>query len=143
MAGCPNLARLRILNASARNCKFHLSLMLIFLNIDMSNEIRLGPRNWLRPALPKVPAVGSTKALGSNHRSGVPKITGPLKAGLRFGTSGMAISPFPERLEPTVGVKGKPVCAVKMPFHCQLPISLSTVPLAAPPQRLPRPNGRS
>src|SRR6266571_4612189 len=133
MAGCPKLARLRILKASARNCKFHLSLMGIFLNIDMSNSIRLGPRNWLRPAFPNVPAVGSRKALGLNHWLGVPKITGPLKAGFRLGTSGLAISPFPERFEPTVGVKRKPVWAVTI---------LYTIPLPAANQLIHRSAGR-
>src|SRR6266571_206589 len=135
MAGCPKLARLRILKASARNCKFHLSLMRIFLNSEVSNSVRFGPRNWLRPAFPNVPATGSRKALGSNHRLGAPRITGPLKAGFRLGTSGLAVSPDPERFEPTVGVKGNPDCAVRMPFHCHPPISFSTSPLAEPPQR--------
>src|SRR5438445_8147670 len=118
MVGCPKLARLRILKASARNCKFHLSLMRIVLNSEVSNSSRFGPRNWLRPAFPNVPASGSRKALGLNHRLGFPVITSPLKAEFRLGTSGLAVSPEPERFEPTVGVKGKRVCAVKIPFHC-------------------------
>src|SRR5207253_10485818 len=140
MVGCPKLARLRILKASARNCKFHLSLMRTFLNSEVSNSIRFGPKNWLRPAFPNVPAAGSRKALGLNHRLGVPRMTGPLKAGFRLGTSGLAVSPDPERFEPTVGVKGNPDCAVRMPFHCQPPMSLPTSPLAEPPQSLPFPN---
>src|ERR1700747_569655 len=118
MAGCPKLARLIILKASARNCKFNLSLMRIPLNSEVSNSARLGPRNWLRPAFPYVPAIGSRKALGLNQRLGSPVMAAPLKAGFRLGTSGMAVSPEPERFEPTVGVKGNPVCAVTMPFHC-------------------------
>ena len=47
--GCPKLARLRILNASARNCKFNVSVMRILLNNEVSKSIRFGPRNWLRP----------------------------------------------------------------------------------------------
>src|SRR5713226_6763289 len=143
MAGCPKLARLRILKASARNCKFNLSVMRILLNSDVSTSSRFGPRNWLRPAFPNVPATGSKKALGLNHRLGFPVTTGPLKAGFRLGTSGLAVSPDPERFEPTVGVKGNPDCVVRMPFHCHPPISLSRSPVAEPPQSLPLPNGNS
>src|SRR5438128_11010231 len=98
--------------------------MRIVLNSAMFNSVRFGPRNWLRPTFPNVPATGSRKALGLNHWLGVPRMTGPLKAGFRLGTSGMAVSPDPERFEPTVGVKGNPDCAVRMPFHCHPPTSL-------------------
>jgi hypothetical protein len=59
------------------------------------------------------------KALGSNHWSTFPKITGPLKPGFRFGTSGFWVSPVPELLEPTMGLKGKPFWAFRIPFDCQ------------------------
>src|SRR2546427_13175040 len=128
MVGCPKLARLRILKASARNCKFHLSLMRIVLNSEVSNSVRFGPRNWLRPAFPNVPATGSRKALGLNHWLRVPRMTGPLKAGFRLGTSGLAVSPDPERFEPTFVVKGKPDCVVRKPLHCEPPINRITSP---------------
>src|ERR1035437_129068 len=98
-----------MLKTSARNCKLHLSLMLIFLNSEVSNVIRPGPVKDPRDTFPKVPAVGSRNAWGLNHWFGVPRITGPLKAGFRFGTSGLLVSPVPEIFEPTAGVKGKPV----------------------------------
>src|SRR6266849_3885285 len=47
----------------------HLSLILIFLKKDVSTSTRPGPRNAPRDTLPKVPAVGITKAWGSNQRS--------------------------------------------------------------------------
>ena len=141
--GCPKLARLRILNASARNCKFNPSVMRILLNSEVSKSIRFGPKNWLRPAFPYVPAIGSRKAWGLNQRLGSPVITGPLNAGFRLGTSGLAVSPEPERFEPIVGVKGNPDWAVRMPFHCHPPMSWSTSPLAEPAMALPLPNGNS
>src|SRR5437773_10100857 len=83
--GCPKLDRLRIVNASARNCKFNVSVMRILLNSEVSKSIRFGPRNWLRPAFPYVPAIGSRKAWGLNQRLGSPVITGPLNAGFQIG----------------------------------------------------------
>src|SRR4030095_11146606 len=117
-----------MLKASARNCKLHFSLMLNFLNNEMSTLVRPGPIRELRPAFPKVPASGIENALGSNHCSAFPRITGPLKLGFQLGTSGFWVSPVPELLEPTVGVKGKPLWTFRIPFHCQPPISFSTHP---------------
>src|SRR5712691_7626694 len=117
--------------------------MLIVLNNDVSTVVRPGPMIDPRATLPKVPLVGNTKALGSNHRSGLPGISGPLKAGFQFGTSGLSVSPVPEVFAPTCGVKGKPLCAVTIPFHCQPPIALSKMPLDPPLQRCPFPNGSS
>src|SRR5207249_9914455 len=140
---CPKFARLRIINALPPDFQIHPSGQPILLNSEVSKSIRFGPKNWLRPAFPYVPAIGSRKALGLNQRLGSPVITGPLNAGFRLGTSGLAVSPEPERFEPTVGVKGNPDCAVKMPFHCHPLMSWSTSPLAEPPMALPLPNGNS
>src|SRR5258708_34036060 len=100
-----------MLKAYARNCKLPLSLMLTFLNSDVSKVVRPGPMTDPRATFPKVPLVGGSgpKALGSNHFSGLPRITGPLKAGFQFGTSGLSVSPVPEVFAPTCGVKGKPL----------------------------------
>src|ERR1700730_8664715 len=132
-----------MLKASALNCKRHLSLMLTVLNSEVSKVVRPGPMMDPRATFPNVPLVGGVgpNAFGSNHLSGLPRITGPLKAGFQFGTSGLSVSPVPDVFAPTCGVNGKPLCAVIMPFHCQPPISLSARPLAPAPQRCPLPNG--
>src|ERR1019366_10090747 len=98
---------------SARNCKLHLSLMLIFLNSEVSNAVRPGPVNAPRATFPNVPAIGSRKAWGLYHSFGLPTITGPLKAGFRLTTSGLTLSPVPERFEPTMGANGKPLWTVR------------------------------
>src|SRR5438445_13007007 len=86
--GCPKLARLRILNASARNRKFNVSVMRILLNNEVAKSIRFGPTHWLRPTLPYVPAMGRRTAWGLNQRLGSPVITGRLKAGSRRDGAG-------------------------------------------------------
>src|SRR5207247_11251619 len=83
----------------------------IRLNKDVSTLNRAGPRIELRPAFPKVPAIGMVYARGSNQFSGVPKITGPLKFGFLAGTSMTLLLPAPELLHQTVGVVRNPVCA--------------------------------
>src|SRR5262245_55938584 len=130
-----------MLNASARNCTFNPSLTLILFNNDVSTLNRPGPRSDPRATFPKVPWVGSTNALGSNQRSGVPKITFPLKFGFQFGTSELLASPVPEVLEPVNGVNGNPPETRTLPFHCQPPISLSTTPVAPLAKRCPLPKG--
>src|SRR5438067_4721260 len=135
--GYEKLAWLKTLNISARNCKFNFSVTVNFLNSDVSNVARPGPRNDPRATLPKVPGAGIRKALGSNHWSGLPKITGPLKFGFQFGTSDWLESPVPDGLEPTSGVKGKPPCQLKIPFHCQPPANWFINPLAPPAKRCP------
>src|SRR5438552_12223527 len=97
-----------MLKASARNCKRHLSVMLTVLNSEVSNVVKPGPRIAPRATFPNVPLAGGRgpKAAGSNHRFGVPSITGPLNAGFQFGTSGLSVSPVPEVFAPTCGVKG-------------------------------------
>src|SRR5690349_21742125 len=87
--GAPKFARLTTLNASARNCKPYLSLMLILFISDVSAPARPGPMKDPRATFPKVPAAGSEKAFGLNHWLTFPRITGPLKAGFRFATSGV------------------------------------------------------
>src|SRR6266446_10425429 len=97
-----------MLKASARNCKLYFSLKLNFLNSEVSKLVSPGPTKDPRATFPKVPAFGIRKAPGSNHFSGFPNTTGPLKLGFKIGTSGFCVSPVPELLEPTRGVKGKP-----------------------------------
>src|SRR5216117_4484036 len=122
--------------------------MRIFLNSDVSTVVRGGPVKDPRATFPNVPESGSKKALGSKYRpvflnSSTPRITFPLKLGFKLGTSGLRLSPFPDRLEPTVGVNGKPPVALKIAFHCQPPISFSTQPVAPLPNALPFPKGRA
>src|SRR5215470_12871745 len=108
--GNAKFARFKTLNASARNCNVTLSRIGILLNKDVSTLNKFGPRSELRPALPKVPAVGIEKARASNQCSGVPRITGPLKFGFLSATSvGCVPSPVPELLKPIRGVIGNPV----------------------------------
>src|SRR4029077_1580546 len=112
-----------MLKASARNCKFHCSLMLIFLNSDVSKVVRAGPVKEPRDVFPNVPESGNENAPESKYRPvflnpSTPRITGPLKAGLRLGTSGLSVSPVPETFAPISGVKGKPLWALAIPFHC-------------------------
>src|SRR5438093_5175777 len=139
--GDPKFVWFNTLNASARNCKFNPSLILTLFNSEVSNVNRPGPRKEPRPTFPKVPCSGSIKALGSYHWSGVPTIAFPLKSGFQLGTSDWLASPVPEILEPASGVKGNPLAARTLPFHCQPPISLSTAPVAPLPKRCPFPNG--
>src|SRR5947208_15599138 len=100
-----------------------------------------GPRSDPRATFPKVPWVGRTKALGSRNRSGVPKITGPLKFGFQFGTSELLESPVHEICEPASGVRATPPASLTPRFDCQLPISVSNKPVAAVLTRCPFPNG--
>src|SRR5215471_19775350 len=106
----------------------------ILLNKDVSTVNRPGPRNGLRPTLPKVPAIGILKARGSNQCSAVPRITGPLKSGFQSGTSTTLLSPVPELLKPIRGEMGNPPCQLLIPFHCQPPIRWFSNPLAPPPK---------
>src|SRR2546429_3257453 len=45
-----------------------------------------------------------------------------------FRSSELLASPVPVTLEPASGVKGNPPAALRLPFHCQPPISLSRTP---------------
>src|SRR4030088_3527538 len=98
-----------MLKASARNCKLYFSLKLNFLNSEVSKLVSPGPVNDPRATFPKVPAFGIRKARGSNHCSCFTNTTAPLKGGFKWGTSGFGVSLVPELLEPTRGVKGKPL----------------------------------
>src|SRR5207249_8443819 len=113
----------------------------IRLNKDVSTLNRAGPRIELRPAFPKVPAIGMVYARGSNQCSAVPEITGPLKFGFLSGTSMTLLLPVPELLKPTIGVIGNPLWALAIPFHCQPPIKWFSNPVAPLPKRCPLPNG--
>src|SRR5262245_638280 len=99
--GLLKFAWLRMLKASALNCRFNLSFRGIRLNNDMSTFQNPGPVNLPREILPKVPVSGSEKALGSKYfpvflKLSTPKIGFPLKSGFKLGTSGMRVSPFPD-----------------------------------------------
>ena len=50
--GCCRLVRLRMLKASARNCKVTRSPTLVFLKSEKSNSRKFGPVKVLRPRLP-------------------------------------------------------------------------------------------
>src|ERR1019366_9544103 len=69
--GSPNSGVLNRLNASARNCRFQLSVNLKFLKTEKSTLYCAGPRKVPRPALPKTVAkvwpgatAGTAKAAG-------------------------------------------------------------------------------
>src|SRR5437899_8779096 len=116
-----------MLNASARNCKFNCSVIRILLKNDVSIIVRGGPVKDPRETFPNVPESGNEKAPGSKYlpvflNPSTPRITGPLKAELRLGTSGLSVSPVPETFAPACGVNGKPLIALKIPFHCQPPM---------------------
>ena len=66
-----------MLNASARICRFNLSLILALLKIEVSTSTKPGPRKEPRDTLPKVPGMGIEKACGLNHSFGFPKISLP------------------------------------------------------------------
>src|SRR5437667_2715675 len=98
--GLLKFAWLRMLKASARNCRFNFSFNGIRLNSDMSRFQKPGPVNLPREMLPKVPADGNRNALGSKYlpvflNPSTPRITGPVKLGFMRGTSGMRVSAFP------------------------------------------------
>src|SRR5712692_10393200 len=97
-----------MLNASARNCMFHLSLIFIFLKKEVSTLTRPGPRSAPRDTFPNVPTVGIVKASGSSQLSRVPTITDPLNPRFQLGTAVTLVSRVPELLKPIAGVKGKP-----------------------------------
>src|SRR5215471_7632138 len=109
----------------------------------MSTVVSPAARNELRPTLPYVPGAGTENAFGLNQPVGLPRITGPLKLGLRFGRSGTLLSPSRELLNPTVGVNGRPFCAVMIAFSFQPLTSLSAAPGMLLNQALPAPIGRS
>ncbi len=63
--GLRKLARFRRLKTSARNCKLNLSLMVNFLNNEVSSVAKPGANNEPRDTFPMVPASGNEKAQGS------------------------------------------------------------------------------
>lgn len=141
--GVPRFVWLIMLKNSARNCSPIRSEIWVFLNTEKSSSAIPGPLNTALPEFPKVPTVGNMYAFGLNHWFGDPMITGPVKAGFIEGLSGLLPSPFPERLDPSWGVKGNPLSKVTMPFNCQPPASLSAVPLNPFSQGFARPMGNS
>ena len=63
--GSAKFAWFKMLNASARNCKFNCSVIRILLKNDVSIMVRGGPVKDPRDTFPKVPESGSEKAPGS------------------------------------------------------------------------------
>src|SRR6266699_2284011 len=108
--GVLKLARLRRLKISARNWRFTRSIMCVAFNTEKSHVASPGPIYASLPTLPKKPLLfgGAMNALGSNHRFGVPSNTGPVKARLRNGRTGLRVSPLFEGLYPSCGVNGNP-----------------------------------
>src|SRR6266851_2422725 len=98
--GVLKLARLRRLKISARNWRFRLSKMCVSFSTEKSHVARPGPIYVSLPTFPKKPLLfgGAAKALGSNHCFGFPRITGPVKLGLRNGRTGLRVSPLLEGL---------------------------------------------
>src|SRR4051812_32864114 len=113
-----------------------------------------------RETFPKVPGIGGRNAHGSKYTCGIPSLVPAgtpaqpadrpevtllpgLKPGAQFRRSGMKVSPVPSTFDPTCGVNGNPLCAVKIPFHCQPPMILSVTPPAFDPNCRPCPNGSS
>src|ERR1700722_8503903 len=76
--GVLKLARLRMLNISARNCRLRLSRKCVSFNTEKSQVARPGPMYVSRPTFPKKPLLFgcAMNALGLNHCAGVPSITG-------------------------------------------------------------------
>src|SRR5579864_8866903 len=98
-----------MLKTSARNCNFTLSVMVVVLNSDRSKSEKPGPLSAPRGTFPHVPDAGEMKAFGLYHWFGLPRINCPVKAGFHDGRSGFERSPFPETLEDSWGVMGKPL----------------------------------
>src|SRR5215510_4091361 len=139
--GFENLGVLDMLNASALNSVFTLSVTL-----NVRKRLRFtfhnpGPISVLRPEVPKRTPVGCRNAKGSNH-----DLLAPISPGIRtwpdttwsavWALTG-AFSSVPEA--PTVN--GVPVYAMKVPLVCQPPSRCDVKPFDA--HRLPLPNGAS
>src|ERR1039457_3337703 len=95
--GGPKLAWFSRLKNSARNCSLTLSEMAAVLNSERSRVARPGPVSVALPRFPYVPKAGRLKAQGLNHWLGLPRTTGPPKAELMEGRSGLRVSPSSER----------------------------------------------
>src|SRR5437879_2371316 len=126
--GTPKFTALVMLKNSARNSTRALSVTGVVLKSEKSKSAMPGPLITPRPELPQVPAVGRLKALGLNHWLTVWGSALPWKFGFKLGRSGFLASPFPDWLDPTSGVTGKPLSTVRMPFICQPLSNLSETP---------------
>src|SRR5439155_5735988 len=92
--GVLKFAWFKMLKNSARNCKLTASFRATRLNNEVSRLYAPGPHSAPRDTLPKVPASGSKKALGSKYlpvflNPSAPRTTFPLKPGFQLGRSGM------------------------------------------------------
>src|ERR1700730_18487306 len=141
--GVLKFARLRRLKISARNCKFKLSKMRVSFRTEKSHVASPGPIYASLPTFPKKPLLfgGATNALGSNHCFAVPRITGPVKVGLRNGRTGLRVSPLLEGLYPSKGVNGNPDWAVTILLTVHPPTICPTAPLSPARNLRPRPKG--
>src|SRR5579862_4108512 len=144
-AGRSNCGWLSILNNSPRSCKWNRSVRAKSLNKEVSRLKRLGPRRMFLPASPKVYRAGV-----AHTAPGTPKEVLNQSLMVGFGTVGLTPDTMLGRLpEPvlatafaSVGVKGSPVCAVRIMFTCQPPNALFVHDLPRS-NRFPFPNGRS
>src|SRR5262249_14444791 len=124
--GGPRFTWLNALKNSARNCNETRSFRAVFFKSERSTSARPGPRSVPLPTLPKVPAVGSVKAEGSNHWFCFRKSTEPENDGFQFGRSGFRVFPSPDRFDPERGVNGNPLNSEVIPFSCQPEINFAT-----------------
>src|SRR6516164_907919 len=101
---------LKMLKNSERNCRFMRSRICVVFSTEKSAELVREPMMELRPALPKVPGAGATKAVVLNQAS---RRLGP-SLGLPI-TSGrsLLVSPLPLGAVPfQKGVIGRPLASV-------------------------------
>src|SRR5260370_1259055 len=129
--------------------------MLKFLNKARSESKYFGPRNELRPTLPKVSTLGcahgpsdcpaaarETRFVVWNQYPGtsgcperVPALTGPTRSGRQGPVSLDAWQ------ESRLGVKGKPLEKFVVPFNSQPPMSKSAALPTSPAYFFPWPKG--
>src|SRR5438445_4905113 len=141
--GLLNCGVLKVLNASARNCRRRspFSPSWKFLNSEKSICLVPGPYRILRPELPYTYWAGATKAAASNQRLMERSLDGSTPEATRLGNcEPLAVLSV---LVCMVGVKGSPVKRLTMLLNCQPPAINSSGRGAAVRKRLPRPNGNS
>src|SRR5215471_4895884 len=119
--GRSNCGVLKRLKNSARYWTRQRSEAMKSLNMDQSKLTRPGPRRMFLPELPKVNWAGTPQAA-----FGLSKETSYQRKGSRFSSSPdlSRTGRLPPALETDVcsdGVKGRPVCAVKMRLVSQPP----------------------
>src|SRR5579862_6654567 len=124
-----------MLNSSARNCRFLLSVKWKFFSAEKSHCCIPGPLTMFRPALPYWPicVTGFSRwnAPGLNQQFGVPAceplgqlpcVGSPTRLGRSLGKPEITGAPPPaETPAESYTVKGVPVCATVTPLTCQPP----------------------